>query len=120
MFVAQPRAGDTVDAEELSARLGDPGLVVVDARVAERYRGEIEPIDPVAGRIPGAVNWPYPEAGAVPEHVREAEEIVVYCGSGVSACVNVLALAEAGRPDAKLYPGSWSDWCGRGLPVERG
>jgi 3-mercaptopyruvate sulfurtransferase SseA len=49
-----------------------------------------------------------------------AEEVVVYCGSGVSACVNLLALAEAGRPDAKLYPGSWSDWCGRGLPVERG
>jgi thiosulfate/3-mercaptopyruvate sulfurtransferase len=121
LFVARPRTGDTVDAEELSTRLGDPGLVVVDARVAERYRGEVEPIDPVAGRIPGAVNWPYPEAGgAVPEHVREAEEIVVYCGSGVSACVNLLALAEAGRPDAKLYPGSWSDWCGRGLPVERG
>jgi thiosulfate/3-mercaptopyruvate sulfurtransferase len=119
-FVPRPRTGDTVDAEELSDRLGDPGLLVVDARVPERYRGEVEPIDPIAGRIPGAVNWPYPEAQSVPEHIREAEAIVVYCGSGVSACVNLLALAEAGRPDAKLYPGSWSDWCGRGLPAERG
>lgn len=120
VFVPQVRKGDTVDAEDLSARLDEPGLVVVDARVPERYRGEVEPIDPVAGRIPGAVNWPYPAAGAVPEQVGEADEIVVYCGSGVSACVNLLALAVAGRPDAKLYPGSWSDWCARGLPVERG
>jgi thiosulfate/3-mercaptopyruvate sulfurtransferase len=120
VFVPRARTGDTVEAEELSSRVGGPGLVVVDARVPERYRGEDEPIDPVAGRIPGAVNWPHSEAGAVPEEIRGAEEVVVYCGSGVSACVNLLALAEAGRPDAKLYPGSWSDWCGRGLPVERG
>jgi thiosulfate/3-mercaptopyruvate sulfurtransferase len=118
-FVPRPRGGDTVDADELAARLGEPGLVVVDARVPERYRGEVEPIDPVAGRIPGAVNWPYatPE---VPREVLDADEIVVYCGSGITACVDLLALVRAGRADARLYPGSWSDWCRRDLPVERG
>jgi thiosulfate/3-mercaptopyruvate sulfurtransferase len=119
-FVPRPQTGDTIDAEELSQRLGEPGLVVVDARAPERYRGEVEPIDPVAGRIPGAVNWPYSEAAEVPRVIGEAEELVVYCGSGITACVDLLALARAGRPDAKLYPGSWSDWCGRGLPAERG
>jgi thiosulfate/3-mercaptopyruvate sulfurtransferase len=119
-FAARTRKGDTVDADEIAARLGEPGLVVVDARAPERYRGEVEPIDPVAGRIPGAVNWPYPEASEVPRAIAAAEEVVVYCGSGITACVDLLALARAGRPDAKLYPGSWSDWCGRGLPAERG
>jgi len=60
------------------------------------------------------------DALAAEDGIADADEIVVYCGSGVSACVNLLALAVAGRPDAKLYPGSWSDWCARGLPVERG
>jgi thiosulfate/3-mercaptopyruvate sulfurtransferase len=119
-FVPRPAEGDAIEADELAARLGEPGLVVVDVRSPERYRGEVEPFDPVAGRIPGAVNWPYQQAGDVPDAVREAEEIVVYCGSGMTACVNLLALAEAGRPDAKLYPGSWSDWCSRGLPSETG
>jgi len=117
-FVARPREGDTIEAEELAARLGDPGLAVVDARTPERYRGELEPIDPVAGRIPGALNWPY--GTEMPPQLAEADEIVVYCGSGITACVDLLALAQAGRTDAKLYPGSWSDWCGRGLPAERG
>jgi thiosulfate/3-mercaptopyruvate sulfurtransferase len=120
VFVPRRRAGDTIEADELAARLGEPGLVVVDARSPERWRGETEPIDPVAGRIPGAVNWPYTEAGQVPCDLREAEDVVVYCGSGMSACVDLLALARAGRADAKLYPGSWSDWCARGLPAERG
>ena len=119
-FVPRSRTGDTIDAEELAGRLGEPGLVVVDARAPERYRGEVEPIDPVAGRIPGAVNWPFVESSEIPAVVRDAEEIVVYCGSGITACVDLLALAQAGRPDAKLYPGSWSDWCGRGLPSESG
>jgi thiosulfate/3-mercaptopyruvate sulfurtransferase len=119
-FFPRERTGDTIEADELAARLGEPGLVVVDARVPERYRGDVEPIDPVAGRIPGAVNWPYPQTDEVPQAISEAEEIVVYCGSGITACVDLLALAEAGRPDAKLYPGSWSEWCRRGLPAERG
>lgn len=119
-FLPRPRTDDTIDAEELAARIGEPGLVVVDARVPERFRGEAEPVDPVAGRIPGAVNWPYPAAGAVPPELLEAGEIVVYCGSGITACVDLLALARAGRADARLYPGSWSDWSRRGLPVERG
>jgi thiosulfate/3-mercaptopyruvate sulfurtransferase len=118
-FVSRPRAGDTIDAEELAARLGDRTLVVVDARTPERFRGDVEPIDPVAGRVPGAVNWPYAEAADVPQELLDADEIVVYCGSGVTACVGLLALARAGRPDAKLYPGSWSDWCARDLPAER-
>jgi thiosulfate/3-mercaptopyruvate sulfurtransferase len=120
MFEPRVREGDTVSAEELAARLGEPGLVVVDARAPERYRGEVEPIDPVAGRIPGAVNAPYAAGGAVPDEVLEADEVVAYCGSGVTACVTLLDLAEAGRPDARLYPGSWSDWSSRGLPAERG
>ena len=119
-FVPRPRAGGTIDADELLGRLGEPGLAVVDARVPERFRGEVEPIDPLAGHIPGAVNWPYPAARAVPRELLDADEIVVYCGSGITACVDLLALARAGRPDARLYPGSWSDWSRRGLPVERG
>lgn len=119
-FVPRAAAADTIDADELSTRLDEPGLLVVDARAPERYRGEVEPIDPVAGRIPGAVNWPFAEAGEIPAAIAEADEIVVYCGSGITACVDLLALAQAGRPDAKLYPGSWSDWCRRGLPAERG
>ena len=110
---------DTIEVEELARRLGEPGVVVVDARAPERYRGEVEPIDPVAGRIPGAVNVPYGTATSLPADVLEAKEIVVYCGSGITACVDLLALAVAGREDAKLYAGSWSDWSSRGLPAER-
>jgi thiosulfate/3-mercaptopyruvate sulfurtransferase len=118
-FEPRPREGDTIDADELLARLGDERLVVVDARVPDRYRGEVEPIDPVAGHIPGARNWPHTDCKA-PADLLDAEELVVYCGSGVTACVDLLALVRAGRPDARLYPGSWSDWATRGLPVETG
>ena len=120
IFEPRPRTDDTMDADELAARLGDPSLVVVDARLPDRFRGEANPIDRVPGRIPGAVNVPWPEAEGLPRAVIEAEEIVVYCGSGVTACVPLLALERAGRGDAKLYPGSWSDWESRDLPIERG
>jgi thiosulfate/3-mercaptopyruvate sulfurtransferase len=115
----RPRDDDVVTAGEVESSLGTPGFVVVDARLAERYRGEVEPIDPVAGHIPGALNSPYPAADDLPSGLLEADEVVVYCGSGVTACVNVLALERAGV-QAKLYPGSWSEWSSRELPVERG
>jgi thiosulfate/3-mercaptopyruvate sulfurtransferase len=129
-FVPRERPGDVVDAPELSARLGDASLVLLDARAAPRFRGEVEPIDPVAGHIPGAASVPFAEVAPEgrylpPEELRErldpgpGGDLVAYCGSGVSAATLVLAAAAAGL-EARLYPGSWSDWCRRGLPVERG
>ncbi|MEP6909753.1 MAG: sulfurtransferase [Actinomycetota bacterium] len=119
-FEPSPREVDTIEAEELAARLEDQALLVLDARVSERFRGEPNPIDKVPGRIPGALNLPHNADAPIPEDILAAKEIVVYCGSGVTACVPLLRLAEAGRPDAKLYPGSWSEWEKLGLPVERG
>ena len=117
VFSARARPDDVVSAEELLERLGDEGLLLVDARAAERYRGEVEPIDPVAGHIPGAVNVPYTECALLAG--VEGNDIVVYCGSGITAAVDVLELARLGRR-VRLYPGSWSEWSSRGLPVERG
>jgi thiosulfate/3-mercaptopyruvate sulfurtransferase len=117
-FAARPRGDDTIEADELESRLEDDRLTIVDARVPERYRGEVEPIDPVAGHIPGARNAPF--ADELPDDLLEADEIVAYCGSGITAAVVLLRLHQAGRDDAKLYPGSWSDWVGRGLPAETG
>ena len=74
----------------------------------------------MAGHIPGARNVPFTDGGELPADVLGAPELVAYCGSGVTAAVTLLRLAQAGRPDAKLYPGSWSDWCARDLRVERG
>jgi thiosulfate/3-mercaptopyruvate sulfurtransferase len=111
-FTARPRTGDTIEADELQTRLDE--LVLLDARVPERYRGDVEPIDPVAGHIPGARNAPWNEP--LPE--VPAGEVVAYCGSGITAAVLVHRLALAGR-DAKLYPGSWSEWSGLGLPAKR-
>jgi len=117
-FVSRPRDDDTISAEEILERLDDPRLVLYDARSPERWRGEIEPLDPVAGRIPGARNAFYLEP--LPAAALAAGELVFYCGSGVSACPPLHAAVLAGRGDARLYPGSWSDWCSRGLPVEKG
>jgi thiosulfate/3-mercaptopyruvate sulfurtransferase len=114
-FVPRPRENDTISATELATRLGDRDLVLVDARVPARYRGEPNPIDKVPGRIPGALNAPWNEE--LPE--LPGGDVIAYCGSGVTASVVVHRLALAGR-DAKLYPGSWSDWETRDLPVERG
>jgi thiosulfate/3-mercaptopyruvate sulfurtransferase len=111
-FVPRSRKDDTIEPAELLERLDE--LLLLDARIPERYRGEVEPIDPVAGHIPGARNLPWNEP--LPE--LPEGEAVAYCGSGVTACVLVHRLALAGR-EAKLYPGSWSEWSGRGLPVER-
>ncbi len=119
-FQLRGREGDTINAAELAARLDDPALLVLDARIPERFRGEPNAIDKVPGRVPGARNLPFTADGPIPDDVLDAEKIVAYCGSGVTACVTLFALAEAGRPDAKLYPGSWSEWEGLGLPVESG
>jgi thiosulfate/3-mercaptopyruvate sulfurtransferase len=119
-FVPRQREDDTISAEELAGRIGQDGLVVLDARAPERYRGETEPIDPVPGHIPGARNLPYTDRAGVPgDLVGTEDEVVVYCGSGITASVDVLALERAGVR-ARLYPGSWSEWSARGLPVERG
>jgi thiosulfate/3-mercaptopyruvate sulfurtransferase len=120
VFEPRARTDDTVDADEVTARLGDRGVAFVDARLADRFRGEPNPVDRVPGRIPGAVNVPWNGDGELPPSLLDAEELIVYCGSGVTACVPLFALARAGRPDAKLYAGSWSDWESRNLPVERG
>jgi thiosulfate/3-mercaptopyruvate sulfurtransferase len=120
-FIAHPRGHVTVTAPELGAirhRL-------LDARAPERFRGEVEPIDAVAGHIPGAVNVPFAElapAGHFPP-ARELrarlgdEPFVAYCGSGITACTLVLA-GELAGVEGRLYPGSWSEWSRRGLPVE--
>jgi thiosulfate/3-mercaptopyruvate sulfurtransferase len=109
--------------DEVRDKFEQPGTVLVDSREAKRYQGLEESIDRVAGHIPGAKNyfwkevlgetgaWKNPEA--LEKHFQElhaADEIIVYCGSGVTACPNVLAMMEAGFTNVKLYSGSWSDW----------
>lgn len=109
--------------------------LVVDARARERYRGEVEPVDAQAGHIPGAINLPYAEnldAGRrflPPERLREvfaaagitdAADVVVYCGSGVTACHALVALEHAGLGRGRLYPGSWSQYARTGRPVATG
>jgi thiosulfate/3-mercaptopyruvate sulfurtransferase len=119
-FVPRIREDDTVTAEDVESSMRSPNVTIVDARVPERFRGEVEPIDPVAGHIPGAINVPYDEFGReLPEDLGYEDDVVVYCGSGVTACVTLLALERAGVR-ARLYPGSWSEWSSRGLPTERG
>jgi thiosulfate/3-mercaptopyruvate sulfurtransferase len=117
-FAARERSDDTIDADEIEARLGDTSLVLADARAPERWRGEVEPLDPVAGRIPGARNAFFEEPP--PADLLDAPELAVYCGSGVSACVPLQRLILAGRTDARLYPGSFSEWCRGNRPIEKG
>lgn len=116
-----------VDAAAVLAGLGDAHRLVVDARAPERYRGEVEPLDPVAGHIPGAVNRPFQDNLRPDGRFKPAAELrrefaalldghdpaslVHHCGSGVSACHNLLAMELAGLPGGALYPGSWSEWC---------
>ena len=127
-----PRAGDFQASAALTrdvdaARIAAGGLTVIDARAGERYRGEVEPMDPVAGHIPGALNRPFalnlrPDGRFKPAPVlatelgallagRDPALVVHQCGSGVTACHNLLAAALAGLPEGALYPGSWSEWC---------
>ncbi len=129
------RPGETkrIDRAELAARLGSMNLL--DARDAERYRGDEEPVDPAAGHIPTARSAPMTENLAADDTfldsrrlearflslgVSAVEETVVYCGSGVTACHNAMAMVRAGLPEPTLYPGSWSDWATSGMPVAVG
>ncbi len=116
-----------VDTDAVLARLHSTDQLVVDARTPERYRGEVEPLDPVAGHIPGAVNRPCqdnlrpdgrfkPAAQLRREFIallagRAPATLVHQCGSGITACHNLLAMELAGLPGGQLYPGSWSEWC---------
>jgi len=120
VFTPRVRTGDIATTDEILERLGDPRLVLVDARPEGRFRGEDAGLDPVAGHIPGALNQPTALGATAPPELLDADEIVCYCGSGVAACVPLLALHLAGRSDARLYPGSWSEWSRKGLPVETG
>ena len=118
-FVARARTDDVIEADEILARLDDPSLVLLDARSRPRWRGDEEPLDPVAGRIPGSRNAFFEEP--LPAGATDAPELAVYCGSGVTAAVQVQRLVLAGRRDARLYPGSFSEWCRReGNPIQRG
>ena len=124
--------GLRLTADALAAQLGRVALL--DARAPERYRGDVEPLDPVAGHIPGALNRPFsanlgpdgrflpPEAlRAAFQGLAGARPVVHQCGSGVTACHNLLAMAVAGLPGGALYAGSWSEWCrDPARPVARG
>jgi len=129
--------GPTSSASEILQHLDDGSLFVLDARAAERYRGDLEPVDPVAGHIPGAHNRPFtenltPQGVFKPAPLLRLEfglllgktsptAVVHHCGSGVTACHNVLAMAVAGLPGSRLYPGSWSEWIADPKrPVARG
>jgi thiosulfate/3-mercaptopyruvate sulfurtransferase len=123
-FKPMVRSPMAVTRDDILDRSSAPGIVLVDSRSGERYRGEHEPIDPIAGHIPGAINLFWQEVtderGMAVEadqqrsrwnSFSQADEIMVYCGSGVTACVNLLSLELAGISTGKLYAGSWSDWC---------
>jgi thiosulfate/3-mercaptopyruvate sulfurtransferase len=135
-FVLREPLVKLVDTATVAHGLTQGQQTIIDARGAPRYRGEVEPLDPVAGHIPGALNRPFNtnlnEQGFFkrPEELRaefatllgsaKAETVVHHCGSGVSAVPNVLAMEVAGLGKTALYAGSWSEWCNTpGLPCEK-
>lgn len=122
-FEPQIQSDWIVDIDKVRSIQHSPAHVLIDSREPERYLGKTEPIDPVAGHIPSAVNYPWqgvskPEGFILPVTEQQQRwmaispdlEPIVYCGSGVTACVNLLSLELAGIKGGKLYPGSWSDW----------
>jgi thiosulfate/3-mercaptopyruvate sulfurtransferase len=126
-----------VSTAVLAARMARADTVLIDARARERFRGEVEPLDPVAGHIPGAVNRPYIQNLDPTAQFKSASElatefrtllgdvspkdVVLMCGSGVTACHNLLAMEHAGLAGASVYAGSWSEWCSDPhRPVARG
>lgn len=124
-FVPKPQNHLLVDADFVDQIRLDKGFVLVDSRLDFRYKGQEEPLDPIAGHIPGAINAPFRdnmEKGQLKSSEtlkirfdqilegKPAEQAIFYCGSGVTACYNLLALKHAGLGDAKLYAGSWSEW----------
>lgn len=118
VFTPRERSDDLITTDEILDRLDDPSLVLLDSRPEDRFRGEALGLDPVAGHIPGAVSVPLSNGAQIPAEALEADEIACYCGSGVAASATVLALHRAGRTDARLYAGSWSEWSRKGLPAE--
>ncbi len=133
-FTARVAADDVVDVEAVRASLGE--RVLIDARAPERYRGETEPIDARAGHIPGARSRPWelnlgPDRRFLPPAelrrgfaalgLERGDQAICYCGSGVTACHDLLALEVAGLAGGRLYEGSWSDWSSRSdLPAATG
>ncbi len=125
-FQNHPRPEMTADAHEVDQIRQRTDYQVIDARAPERYRGEVEPIDPVAGHIPGAVNRFHGDnlrpdgTFASPDRLREdflallgdipSDHSIVYCGSGVTSCHHLIAMEVAGLKPGRLYPGSWSEW----------
>ncbi|MHB0984180.1 MAG: sulfurtransferase [Sulfuricella sp.] len=125
-FIPRPQDAMWADAAEVEQARQDPDRLVIDARPEERFKGEREMLDKVAGHIPGSINWTFEEnidfdGTYLPaEELREAylnllhdispQQVVHVCGSGVTACHNILAMEIAGLPSGKLYPGSWSEW----------
>ncbi|QDF98176.1 sulfurtransferase [Azoarcus sp. DD4] len=116
-----------VDADYVRAHLGKPDMMLIDARSPDRFRGENETLDPVGGHIPGAINrffrdnlgpdGCFKQASVLREEYgtllkgHDPHKVVLQCGSGVTACHNLLAMEAAGLPGAQLYAGSWSEWC---------
>jgi thiosulfate/3-mercaptopyruvate sulfurtransferase len=137
VFRARPRANEKASLDDVAGGLGRTSTILIDARAPERFEGRSEPLDRAAGHIPGAVNHFYrsnlsEEGTLLPAATlrekfetlldsRPPDQAVMYCGSGVTACHNLLAMAQAGLDGAKLYPGSWSEWSSDPVrPVETG
>jgi thiosulfate/3-mercaptopyruvate sulfurtransferase len=136
-FAPRPDLGASVDVHYVARTRDERAVTLIDARAPERYEGRIEPLDPVAGHVPGAVNrfWQdnlRDDGRFKPAHELRQEfagmlgranpaQVVHMCGSGVTACHNLFAMTLAGLPGGRLYPGSWSEWCAdRTRPVARG